>query len=154
MLKKTKRRVFILLVAMVLAVALLWLWCRPVKIIAVHQKISSSIILVKQYPLTDKGKIEWWLKHKDVLKAKYNVPVIDENGNYKVILWDFGDGYKEEGKYDRLCFDDMDSPKSCVDKNALMIVNHYKDDITDFSAGEDIYTMDNNGKVVKRKRNW
>lgn len=154
MLKKPKKILFFTLAAMVFAVTLLWLWCRPVKVIAVHQMNSSSIILVNQYPLTDKGKIEWWIKHKDVLKTKYNIPVIDENGNYKVILWGFGDGYKEEGKYDRLCFDDMNSPKNCVDKNALMIVNHYKDDITDFSAGEDIYTIDNNGEVVKRKRNW
>lgn len=26
------------------------------------------------------------------------------------IFWDFGEGCKEEGKYERLCFGDMKSP--------------------------------------------
>ncbi|AML59334.1 putative membrane protein [Serratia rubidaea] len=41
-------------------------------------------------------------------------------------FWLFGDGYQEEGKYDRLCFDDMPTKKNCIDKNLLMMVRYAK----------------------------
>ncbi len=52
----------------------LWLAFRPVEIVAVHKRNSYSHILVKNFPLTNKGKVHWWLKNKDMLKEKYDVP--------------------------------------------------------------------------------
>lgn len=142
-----------MLVVIIVGGYLLWLWYRPMKIIAVHQSGSYSIVLVKDYPFSDREKMKWWLKNKAMLKVKYNIPKSDKDGRYHVILWDFDEGYKEEGKYDRLCFDDMKPPINCVDKNSLLIIGHTKDKITRFTVDDGIYILQDNGLIVKRKRN-
>lgn len=150
MLKKPREKLFIL-VMIVAALIILHLLSLPVKIIAVHQRGNNSTVLVKDYPFTDKGKIEWWLKNKNLLKNKYKIPKPDESGIYTVVLWDFGEGYKEEGKYDRLCFDDIKQPKNCINKKKLMIISHNKDNVTQFTAGNEYYILQDNGLIVKRK---
>ncbi|MBP2154763.1 DUF943 family protein [Erwinia rhapontici] len=142
----------IMLVIMAIVGYLLWLWSRPVKIIAIHQSGSYSDVLVKDYPLTDTGKMDWWLKNKEVLKEKYNIPKPDEDGGYHVVFWDFDKGYKEEGKYDRLCFEDMHPPKNCIDKNKLITVGRNKYNVTDFTVSGGVYFLQDNGLIVKRKR--
>ena len=47
-----------------------WLCLRPVEIVAVHKEDHHASVLVKTFPLTDKGKISWWLKNKNILKEK------------------------------------------------------------------------------------
>lgn len=126
---------------------LLWLWCRPVEVITVHQRGNKSAILVKHYPLTDKGEIEWWLKKKKFFK-KYNIPRLDESGIYNVVFWDFGEGFKEEDQYDHLFFDDMKPPNNCIDKNKLMIISHSKDNVTQFIAGNEYYILQDDGVIV------
>lgn len=93
-----------------------WLDSTTVKIIAVHQEENFSEVIVKNFPITDAGKIKWWLKNKELLKNKYNIPRPGENGNFYINFWDFGEGYKKPGKYDRRCFPDMKPPKNCIDK--------------------------------------
>jgi len=44
----------------------IWLSLRPVEIIAVHYDENFSHILVRNFPFTDKGKINWWLKKRDI----------------------------------------------------------------------------------------
>ncbi len=56
-----------------------------------------------------------------MLKDKYSIPKPASDGFYTVIFWDFGDGYKEEGKYDRRCFDDMKTSKNCIDKTRFSL---------------------------------
>jgi len=51
-----------------------------------------------------------------MLKSKYDIPKPSSYGNFTVIFWGYGGGYKKEGKYDRLCFNDMPLPKKCIDK--------------------------------------
>ncbi len=128
----------------------LWLSLRPVDIISVHEKNNFSDVLVKNFPFTDKGKVNWWLKNKEILKEKYNIPKPASDGFYTVIFWDFGDGYQEEGKYDRLCFEDMKTQKNCIDKNAIFSVDHSKNMGTTFVVydGSD-YRLDHNGEIVK-----
>lgn len=111
-----------------------------------------SIVLVENYPITDMGKIDWWLKNKAMLKAKYDTPQPETDGSYNVILWDFDEGYKEEGKYDRLCFDDMEPPKNCVDKNSLIIISYNKYKVTKFTVDDGVYVLQDNGLIVKSKR--
>ncbi|WP_421507443.1 DUF943 family protein [Erwinia rhapontici] len=136
---------------MVISGCLLWLGFRPMKIISVHQMKYYSIVLVEDYPFTDKGKINWWQKNKSMLKAKYDIPQPEAGGSYNVILWDFDEGYKEDDGYDRLCFDDMKPPKNCVDKNALMTVSRDKYNVTDFTLDDGVYVLQDNGLIVKRK---
>lgn len=128
-----------------------WLVSRPVKIIAVHQEDNFSEILVKNFPFTDKGKINWWLANKDSLKIKYNIPSPSSSGSFYVNFWDFGDGYKEQGKYDRRCFDDMNTVKNCIDKNAVFSVeNNRKKEIL-FMVYDGRYRMENDGNIIKLK---
>ncbi|MBD2796733.1 DUF943 family protein [Xenorhabdus sp. 18] len=37
-------------------------------------------ILVRHFPITDRGKINWWEKNKAMLKDKYGIPVTDKKG--------------------------------------------------------------------------
>lgn len=61
-----------------------WLASRPVEIIAVHQENNFSEVLVKNFPFTDKAKINWWLANKDSLKIKYNIPSPSASGSFYV----------------------------------------------------------------------
>ncbi len=79
-----------LLVIIVLLSYWLWLSLCPVEIVAVHREGSHSSVLVKTFPLTDKGKINWWLKNKEMLKSKYNIPEPDVDGSFTVVFWYFG----------------------------------------------------------------
>ncbi|WON77168.1 DUF943 family protein [Serratia sp. UGAL515B_01] len=125
-----------------------WLSQHPVKIVDVHKKNEFSAVLVENFPLTDKGKIRWWLENKNILKEKYNIPNPAQDGFYSVIFWDFGDGYKED-KYDRRCFDDMKTNKNCIEKNSLIIIKNNKHNITFFTLDNGIYQLKNDDIVKK-----
>ncbi len=106
----------LLIIGCILSAYVIWIWLRPVELIAVHQNDNHTYIIVKNFPITDKGQINWWLKNKDMFKSKYDIPKPSSYGNFTVIFWGYGGGYKKEGKYDRLCFNDMPPPKNCIDK--------------------------------------
>jgi len=129
----------------------LWLSLRPVEIIAVHHRESNfSAILVKNTPLTDKGKISWWMKNKAIFKEKYNVPNPAEDGSFSVTVWLFGEGYKEEGKYDRFCFNDIKSKKNCIEKDAVFTVTNSKNRGIFFTIYDgDNYRLGQNGDIIK-----
>ncbi|MCT4702507.1 DUF943 family protein [Enterobacteriaceae bacterium H20N1] len=129
----------------------LWLLLRPIEIIAVHKNGSHSYVLVKNFPFTDNGKISWWLKNKDSLKNQYDIPNPAPYGSFTVVFWDFGGGYKEHGKYDRLCFDDMNPPINCIEKNKIFSVSNSKNMGLTFITNNKIYRMKKNGEMVKTK---
>ena len=128
----------------------LWQSLSPVEIVAVHQRNNFSDVLVKNFPFTDKGKINWWLKNKEILKKKYNIPQPASYGNFTITFWSFGDGYKEEGKYDRLCFKDMNTRVNCIEKEAIFSVNNDSQNRIHFTVydGEN-YLLKENGEVVE-----
>jgi len=128
---------------------LLWLSLCPVKIIAVHEDGNYSDVLVKNFPFSDKGKINWWLKNNEMLKSKYKIPKPASYGSFTIIFWLFGDGYKEEGKYDRLCFEDMKTKVNCIEKNAVFSVSYSKNMGTMFTVYDGTYQMKKNGDIVK-----
>ncbi|MDU5783425.1 MAG: DUF943 family protein [Pantoea sp.] len=144
-----------ILILFLLAVCLLlsyWIWLclRPVDIVAVHQENNYSDVLVRSFPPTDKGKIAWWLKNKDMLKEKYDIPKPSSSGYFTVVFWDFGDGYKEEGKYDRLCFKDMKPPINCIEKDAIFSVDKSRNMGIMFTVYDgDNYRLDQNGNIIK-----
>ncbi|MGV3345411.1 DUF943 family protein [Enterobacteriaceae bacterium LUAb1] len=131
---------------------LLWSSLRPVEIIAVHEEDEFSDVLVKHFPFTDKGKINWWLNNKDMLKNKYHIPVPASDGLFSITFWDFGEGYKEEGKYDRRCFDDMKTTKNCIDKNAVFAVRNKRNNDIVFTVYDGTYLMKKQGEIIKIKR--
>ncbi len=131
------------------ALLLAWINLRPVELVAVHQHNEFAYILVRNFPLTDRGKIAWWLAHTDELKAKYGFPRPGLYGLYSISFWDFDDGYKEDA-YDLLCFSDMKSKKNCIEKNVVFRVDNARDGTVIFTTDNDAYTL-KDGKIVPYK---
>ena len=84
-----------------------------------------------------------------MLKNSHKVPKPDTYGFFTVVFWVFGDGYKEEGKYDRLCFEDMNPPRNCIEKNKVFTVSHGRNMGIYFTTNNKIYRMKKSGKIVK-----
>ncbi|QNQ19042.1 DUF943 family protein [Kosakonia sp. SMBL-WEM22] len=139
----------VILSILILSGLFIWLTQRPVKIIAVHEDGHYSSVLVEQFPITDKGKINWWLQNKNILQKIYGIPNPSSWGYFNVMFWDFGDGYKKQDKYDRLCFDDMKTEKRCVDKNKIFSVERDRNGDTLFTINDGRYRMNENGEVVR-----
>ncbi len=127
----------------------LWMEFKPVKIIAIHQQDNFSDVLVNNFPITDNGKIAWWMKNKNMLSDKYKIPKPASDGFFTITFWDFGDGYQEEGKYDRLCFDDMKTAEDCIDKNSFLTVRNTPDNRVFFIVDNGKYLLQENNKVIK-----
>jgi len=150
--EKSKKTVHALLFSgCIIAGYTTWLSLRPVEIFAVHKKNNYSDILVKAFPLTEKGRINWWMKNKSKLKLKYNIPTPSEDGSFTVIFWNFGEGYKETDGYDRLCFEDMKTKINCIDKDSMMMVKYSKNTGLYFRMDSGIYYLKDNGKMIKKK---
>jgi len=147
--KNKKNLLALLIIGFILIVYASWLSLRPVEIVATHDNGNHSYILVKSFPFTDQGKINWWLKNNEMLKSKYKIPKPASYGSFTIIFWLFGDGYKEEGKYDRLCFEDMKTKVNCIEKNAIFSVSYSKNMGTMFTVYDGTYQMKKNGDIVK-----
>ncbi|WON75840.1 DUF943 family protein [Serratia sp. UGAL515B_01] len=145
---KGKIYISALLIGSVLLATWLWLLRRPVDIVDVHQRNKYSDVLVRSFPFTNKGKIDWWLENKSILKDKYNIPNPDKEGFFSVTFWDYGDGYKED-KYDRLCFDDMKTDKNCIDKNSIFSVRSTRDNGLIFILDDGKYLLQEDSKLIK-----
>lgn len=129
-----------------------WLTSRPVEIIAIHKGRSGfNAVLVKNFPLTDQEKINWWLTEINNIKEKYHIPTPEKDGSFYLTFWLFGEGYKEEGKYDRLCFDDMQTPVNCIEKNRVFSVEKSRDGNIFFTVDDAVYRMDNARKIKRLK---
>ncbi|MDX5628284.1 MULTISPECIES: DUF943 family protein [unclassified Brenneria] len=142
----SKKRVIAVLSILTAVYGIIWL-SRPVKIVAIHQRNNFSDVLVLNFPLTNRGKIDWWLKHKDMLKEQYAIPKRSSYGSFNITFWDFGEGYKE-GEYDRLCFEDMPAQKNCIEKQRFFSIHdNGRGDIT-FKTSSQLYKQQPDGKIV------
>lgn len=149
---KNKKVIFYLLLFFCIALSyILWLTLRPVRIVEVHKDGNYSSVLVKNFPITDKGKIEWWFKNKDMIKKKYGIPTPDNDGFFEVIFWYFGDGYKETDGYDYLCFGDMKPPINCIEKDKAFTVWNDRSKHILFGVNDGFYRTKENGEMVKIK---
>ena len=124
---------------------------RPVEIIAVHNDHGFHSVLVKNFPFSDKNKIKWWINNQYFLKQQYGIPRPDKEGSFTIIFWNFGEGYKETDGYDRLCFNDVDLPKNCIDKDSLLFVKKEKNTGLEFWGDNGIYRIKENGKYEMKK---
>ena len=145
-----KNRTILLFIVVALLVYLLWCFFRPVEIVAVHQRSSGSLaVLVKNFPLTDKGKIHWWQKNRAMLKEKYNVPAPDTDGSFSVTFWRFGDGYKGDKIDERLCFNEIKNEKRCIEKEAIFTIVRNPYNRTFFTMYNGRYILESDGRFVK-----
>ncbi|MGV3345410.1 DUF943 family protein [Enterobacteriaceae bacterium LUAb1] len=152
---KIKGKIYssVLLIIACIVSYFLWSSMRSVEIIAVHHRESNfSDILVRHFPFTDKGKITWWLENKSRLEKEFNIPDVGPDGFFYITFWNFGDGYKEEGKYDRLCFDDMKTKINCIEKDAVFSVNTDREKRIFFTVYDGTYLMKKQGEIIKIKR--
>ncbi|MFD3240101.1 DUF943 family protein [Rahnella perminowiae] len=104
---------------------------RSPEVIFVHNEKQVSVIVVKKFPLTQRGKLSWWKDNQKFLKDKYGIPARDKNGVYYIAILDVNDGFKKfsEADYtswhsfsrdDLICFDEIKSESRCIEKNVLM----------------------------------
>ena len=152
---KKKKSVILLLLAVCMLVGYwLWLSLRPVEIVGVHHRSNGfSDVLVISFPPTDKGKINWWLKNQKMLKDKYAIPAPEKDGYFHINFWLFGKGYKEEEKYDRLCFSDMNTNENCIEKNAVLSVSNSVNLGVIFTVYNGMYQLKKDGTIVEYKLN-
>ncbi|QKJ88898.1 DUF943 family protein [Paramixta manurensis] len=150
-----------LLIAMLIAVtaAAGWGWylkAHPTTLVATHKMGEDgfmSIILIKNPPLTDKGKLDWWKRNAAMIKEKYDIPDLQKTNGYFVIkIWDFLDGYKKLGRHDRLCFDDMKTTRNCVEKKGIMTIRSSVEGEVWYSVSQRLY-VEKNGKFLRVQEN-
>jgi len=146
--KKKKTCVTLIAVACILS-GFLWVSLRQVEIIAVHKDDHYSDVLVKKFPITEKGRIKWWEENKSMLKEKYQIPMPSSDGSFVIVFWDFGEGYKETDGYDRLCFNDMKPPINCIDKDSLLMVRNSKNTGLYFLLSSGSYRINSEGEIIK-----
>ncbi|AJJ03191.1 hypothetical protein BZ21_3175 [Yersinia pseudotuberculosis] len=144
----------------------IWMITRPVEIVGVHidnfsEGYYSNYIIVKNFPVTDKGKISWWENNKFLLKEKYGVPKNYIDGRFSVKILDAGDGYKlnlpkrdvffpDSDTSHLICFEEMKVAENCIDKNWVMDIEKIRDNRVFFSIGRSSYQQAvEGGKITK-----
>ncbi|NGX88962.1 DUF943 family protein [Rahnella sp. Lac-M11] len=63
------------------------------EIIYVHEDEDSTVIIVRKFPITQRGKIYWWESNKDSPLIKNKISDVDEYGHYFVGIEDLGVGF-------------------------------------------------------------
>ncbi|WP_246494602.1 DUF943 family protein [Brenneria izadpanahii] len=142
----SKKRVIAVLAVLAAVYGIIWL-SRPVKIVAVHRMQHFSDVLVLNFPLTNRGKIDWWLKNREMLQEKYAIPKRSSYGSFSITFWDFGEGYKEN-EYDRLCFEDMPAEKNCIEKQLLFSINDNGAGSITLRTSNQRYRLQPDGEIV------
>ncbi|MCX8956765.1 DUF943 family protein [Erwinia psidii] len=99
---------------------------RTVKVIDAHYDGSTAQVIVDRLPFTESDKINWWQSNQGEIRKKYHIPT-GGSGPFLIFIYGFGKGYQEEGKKDRACFEDIPSPKNCIDKDILMTIWRTRD---------------------------
>lgn len=132
-------------------IALIYLFfLRKPRVIYANEDEYSTVIVVRDFPITQWGKIFWWENNKDYIKDKYNLPSVDNKGNYSVAILNESDGFKKntEANYywfsfehtDLLCFEKIKSENRCIEKNVLMIIQNGRDNKTHYYIDGDSIT--------------
>lgn len=115
------RRLTMIIIIALLGSAYLYFNRQEVTIINAHYNGHTAAILVDRLPLTNSSKIKWWESNQDKIRRKYHIPS-GINGPFLIDVFAFGEGYQEEGKEDRLCFEEVKPPRNCIDKKMLMSI--------------------------------
>ncbi|ORM69181.1 hypothetical protein HA48_19550 [Pantoea wallisii] len=148
-----KKRLFIMFsITVGICAAYVWLNHRDVRIINAVRDSSVAVIVVENFPISDSARIKWWLTNKALLSDKFNIPAEEKGGPDHFVIYDFGDGYREEGSRDRYCLSNVPSPVNCVDKNTLMVVDRNRKGERSFLIGNTVYLQNNKDKSVVRSK--
>ncbi|MBU9846341.1 DUF943 family protein [Rahnella ecdela] len=120
---------------------------RNPEIIHVDQDVGAMVIVVKQPPLTQEGKIIWWEVHEGAIKKKYGLPKPEENGVYYISVTDGGNGFKKVSQDNSnwfsfsnrklYCFDEVKSEERCLEYNDIMTIIHDENNKISYLIGND-----------------
>ena len=69
---------------------------RKMRVIYVHEDEYNTVIVVRNYPITEWGKIFWWENNKEFIKEKYGVPRNYNEGDYSMVILNESDGFKKD----------------------------------------------------------
>ncbi|WP_134706494.1 DUF943 family protein [Rahnella sp. CJA17(1/100)] len=141
-LNSMKKKVILVSVLCVVISACFFIF-RKTEIIFVHHVKGDTDIVVRNFPLTQVGKIIWWENNKDNPLIKNEISDVDEYGNYFVGIEDIGVGFIRVSearfsswysfaKNDLICFDEIKSERRCIVKNNLMMIHNSRDNKTDY----------------------
>ncbi|WP_380184302.1 DUF943 family protein [Kalamiella sp. sgz302252] len=138
---------------LLIAAYCIWIAVRPAKIV----RVDNNAVFVEHLPMTTEGKLNWWLKNKDLLHNKYHI--INTPDNFTVIVMNF-DGYKKLPKGTRdgsiddyTCFDAPNSEhKKCVYNSIAIVVRGSLDSKSYINIDKNTYTLTPDGKVTLEKK--
>ena len=142
------KRIGSILVFLIIAYCIL-IAVRPAKIV----RVDNNTVFVENLPMTNKGKLSWWLKNKELLKNKYHI--INPPDNFTVIIMNF-DGYEKLPKGvrdgsidDYTCFDDNNGEqKKCVYNSIAIVVRGSVDGKVFINIGDKTYIQSSDGRVA------
>lgn len=142
-----KKIIYLSLISIVLVGFYPWHENSAVNIINIHQAKYTAEILVDRLPLTERSRIKWWVGNRKEIEGKYRIVSFENGGPDYITIYKFGDGYKKEGKEDRLCFDDMDTEANCIDKDILMTISRTREGLERFTFSDSSYVISGDGVI-------
>lgn len=142
------KRIGAFLVFLIIAYCI-WITIRPSQIV----RVDNGTVFVENLPMTTKGKLNWWLKNRELLENKYHV--INTPDNFTVIVMNFG-GYEKlptgtrDGSIDDYtCFDDNNGEhKKCVYNSIALVVRGSADGKEFINIGDKTYIQTSDGRVT------
>ena len=133
---------------------LLFLFLRPVKIVSFVREGSRIYLFVEHFPMTDKGRIAWWLDNKALLIEKYNVPFIGGKYYWSVLIGEAGDGFQflqhRASDNDLICFDSLKPGANCAEKKWLLWISHYSQTDISYTTDDSEYVQRGENAEIKR----
>ncbi|MTD26273.1 DUF943 family protein [Erwinia sorbitola] len=141
-------------VAFTTAVVFLVFFLRPVKIVSVVREWNDGYFFVANFPITDKGRITWWLDNKELLKEKYDMPFIGSDNQWTVLIGEAGDGFQflqhRASDNDLRCFDSLKPGANCIEKKWLLWISHYNQTDTSYSTNDGRYIQLGDNAEIRR----
>ncbi|UWS28639.1 DUF943 family protein [Erwinia pyrifoliae] len=144
------KRIGIVLVASVLAYCL-WTVVRPANII----RVEHSVIFVEHFPITKKGKLNWWLENKENLGNEYHI--FEAKNNFTVVVMNFGgyeklpQGTRDGSTDDYTCFDDAKN-KKCIYNDIAIVIRGSINGKMFINTGGKTYIQTAEGKVILQEK--
>ncbi|WP_130830925.1 DUF943 family protein [[Erwinia] mediterraneensis] len=141
------KRIGAILVLLITAYCI-WIAVRPTKIV----RVDNGAVFVEHLPMTTDGKLNWWLKNRDLLQNKYHI--INTPDNFTVIIMNFN-GYEKLPKgtrdgsiNDYTCFDDTNGEhKKCVYNSIALVIRGNVDGKTFINIGDKTFIQISDGRV-------
>ncbi|QGU87198.1 DUF943 family protein [Erwinia sorbitola] len=156
--KNNRKRLFkkIILFVLIFFGFIYWLYIllMPVKIISFVREGSRIYLFVEHFPVTNKGRIAWWLDNKELLIEKYDVPFIGSKYPWSVLIGEAGDGFQflqhRASDNDLRCFDSLKPGANCIEKKWLLWISHFNQVDTRYTTDDSEYIQRGENAEIRR----